>query len=155
MSSGSQPAKPQRDPFHELALASRPKQRIDRLHAREVLLAIGERVLGEDLPGAEQMARRVHEITAVREADWQAAARDEILMASTEHVRSVDPRYLSRPDYDLAYTVEARASLEARLRAAELLGIDLPAGLLDRVSAADRLLAPFLGPRPSIDPSES
>jgi hypothetical protein len=152
MNSGSPSGKPLRDPLQELALACRPKQRIDRLHAREVLLAIGERVLGEDVTGAEQLARRVHEITAAREADWQAAARDEILMASTEHVRSVDPRFLSRPDYDLAYTVEARATLEARLRAAELLGIEIAPGLLDRVAAADRLLEPFLGARPPSRP---
>jgi len=148
MNSGSPPGRTPRDPLRELALACRPKQRIDRLHAREVLLAIGERVLGEDLPAADELVRRVRELTAARDADWQAAARDEILMASTEHVRSVDPRYLSRPDYDLAYTVEARAGLEARLRAAELLGIELAPGLLDRVSAADRLLEPFLGSNP-------
>jgi len=152
MNPGPPPGRPQRDPLHELTLACRPKQRIDRLHAREVLLAIGERVLGEDPAGAEELARRVREVTSAREADWLAAARDEILMASTEHVRSVDPRYLSRPDYDLAYTVEARAGLEARLRAAELLGIELAPGLLDRVAAADRLLEPYLGPNPRTDP---
>jgi len=154
MNSRSPTGNPRRDPLHELALACRPKQRIDRLHAREVLLAIGERALGEDFPGAEELARRVAEITSPRAEDWQAAVRDEILMASTEHVRSVDPRFLSRPDYDLAYTVEARATLEARLRAAEILGIELAPGLLDRVAAADRLLEPFLSDKPAQRPRD-
>ncbi len=142
---------PGSDPVKELARACGPRQRIDRLHARAVLLAIGERALGEDAAGAAELAARVLQITAPRAEDWQAAVRDEILMASTEHVRSVDPRFLSRPDYDLHYTVEARAELEARLRAAELLGIEVSAAVLDRVAAADRLLAPLLGPRGPLD----
>jgi hypothetical protein len=145
--------KHQPDPLKELARACAPRQRIDRLHARAVLLAIGERVLAEDQPGAAQLAQRVQQITAPRAADWHSAVRDEILMAATEHVRSVDPRFLSRPDYDLHYTVEAREELEARLRGAELLGIEVELSLLDRIAAADRLLAPLLGPgAPPDDP---
>lgn len=139
---------PATDPMKELARAAAPKQRIDRIHAREVLLAIGARVLEDDSAGAEALAARVRELTSAREADWQAAVRDEILMAATEHVRSVDPRFLHRPDYDLAYTVEAREELEARLRAAEVLAIEVPASLLDRIAAADRLLEPLLGASP-------
>jgi hypothetical protein len=142
------PHQPDHDPIRELALACAPKRRIDRLHAREVLLAIGERALAEDAAGAEALAGRVRELTAQREADWQAAVRDEILMAATEHVRSVDPRFLNRPDYDLAYTVEAREALEARLRAAELLGIEVDPPLLERVAGADRLLEPLLRAHP-------
>ena len=137
---------PQTDPLKELARACAPRQRIDRLHARAVLLALGELVLAEDAAGAQEFAKRLHAVTALREEDWQRAVRDEILMAATEHVRSVDPRFLSRPDYDLHYTVEARATLEARLRGAELLGIEIDPAILDRVAAADRLLAPRLGP---------
>lgn len=141
------------DPWKELARACGPRQRIDRLHARAVLLAIGERVLAEDAAGAAELGRRVQQITSPRAEDWLAAVRDEILMAATEHVRSVDPRFLSRPDYDLHYTVEARAGLEARLRAAELLGIEIAPSVLDRVAAADRLLAPLLGSQaPPDDP---
>jgi hypothetical protein len=135
---------PQHDPLKELARVCGSKQRIDRLHAREVLLAIGERVLSGDEADAQALAGRVRTLSAARAADWELAVRDEILMASTEHVRSVDPRFLSRPDYDLHYTVEARATLEARLRAAELLGIEVPAPILERVAAADRLLEPLL-----------
>jgi hypothetical protein len=144
MKPGAEEPKPEPDPIQELAQACLPKRRIDRLHAREVLLAIGGRVLDEDGAGAQALAARVREVTAAREDDWQAAVRDEILMAATEHVRSVDPRFLARPDYDLAYTVEARASLEARLRAAEVLGVEVSPSLLDRVAAADRLLEPHL-----------
>jgi hypothetical protein len=139
---------PEHDPIRDLAEACAPKQRIDRLHAREVLLAIGQRVLGDDATGAQALAGRVRALTATREADWQAAVHDELSMAATEHVRSVDPRFLSRPDYDLAYTVEAREALEARLRAAELLGIEVAPPLLDRVAAADRLLEPLLRTQP-------
>ena len=103
--------KHQPDPLKELSRACAPRQRIDRLHARAVLLAIGERILAEDQPGATQFAQRVRQITAPRAEDWDRAVRDEILMAATEHVRSVDPRFLSRPDYDLHYTVEAREEL--------------------------------------------
>ncbi len=142
---------PGSDPLNELAGACAPRQRIDRLHARAVLLAIGERVLGEDPAGAAELAARVVQITSGRAGDWQSAVRDEILMASTEHVRSVDPRFLSRPDYDLHYTVQARAELEARLLAAEVLGIEVPPSVLDRVAAADRLLAPRLGSQPPLD----
>jgi hypothetical protein len=139
---------PQIDPWQELARACAPRQRIDRLHARAVLLAIGNRALEEDDVQAAKMVERTRELTAAREADWQAAVRDEILMASTEHVRSVDPRFLSRPDYDLHYAVEARADLEARLRAAEWLGIEVAPNLLERVAAADKLLEPLLRARP-------
>ena len=138
-----QPSGP--DPLKELARACAPRQRIDRFHARAVLLAIGERVLAEDAAGAEELAGRVQQITGPRGDDWQSAVRDEILMAATEHVRSVDPRYLSRPEYDLHYTVEARAALEARLRGAEVLGLEVASSVLERIAAADRLLAPLLG----------
>jgi len=137
--------RPQTDPWQDLANACAPRHRIDRLHARGVLLAIGNRVLEEDLAGAAELVARARKLSAKREPDLHAAVRDEILMAATEHVRSVDPRFLSRPDYDLHYTVEARAELEARLRAAELLGIEIDPGLLERVAAADRLLEPRLG----------
>ena len=146
---------PEGDPLKELERACAPRQRIDRLHARRVMLAIGERVLAEDAVGAGELAGRVRQITSSRAVDWESAVRDEILMAATEHVRSVDPRFLRRPDYDLDYTVAARAELEARLRAADLLGIEVPAHLLERVSAADRLLAPLLGPGRPQDGSAS
>ena len=143
MNHHGQPSGP--DPLKELVRACGPRQRIDRLHARAVLLTLGERVLAEDAAGAAEFARRVLQITSPRAEDWQSAVRDEILMAATEHVRSVDPRFLSRPDYDLHYTVEARAALEARLRGAELLGIEVGPSLLYRIAAADRLLTPLLG----------
>ena len=54
------------DPLKELTRACGPRQRIDRLHARAVLLAIGERVLAEDASGAEELAKRVLQITTPR-----------------------------------------------------------------------------------------
>jgi len=144
MKPGQGSGKPGQDPLREFARVCAAKQRIDRLHAREVLFAIGDRALAADEAGAQELAARVRELSSARAEEWQLAVRDEILMASTEHVRSVDPRFLSRPDYDLHYTVEARAALEARLRAAELLGIEIQSSVLERVAAADRLLEPLL-----------
>lgn len=145
---------PQTDAWQELARACAPRQRIDRFHARAVLLAIGRTALEGDLAGAGALVARAKELTAARQTDWEAAVGEEILLASTEHIRSVDPRFLARPDYDLAYTVDARADLEARLRAAEVLGVDLAPGLLDRIAAADRLLAPLLDARRSTGPGD-
>ncbi|MBK7642203.1 MAG: hypothetical protein IPJ19_04015 [Planctomycetes bacterium] len=136
------------EPFADLAQACAARGRIDRLHARGVLLAIGERILAADELGATALVDRLRAIVAARETDWLAAVRDEILMAATEHVRSVDPRFLARPDYDLTYTVDAREALEARLRAAEALSIEVEPALLERLAAADRLLEPLLRSRP-------
>jgi hypothetical protein len=65
-------------------------------------------------------------------------------MAVTEFVRAVDEHYLRRPDYDFAYTTQARARLADRLRAAEALGLALPADWTAQIGRADRTLAPHL-----------
>ena len=122
----------------------RRRQRPSRFHARAILLALGQRLLGgQAVP--EHLVLRLDAVLGPQgRVPWAEAVHEELLLAATEHVRAVDPRYLSRRDYDFAYTVAARADLEARLRAAEELG--LPAGeeLLDRVVRADEILQPYL-----------
>jgi hypothetical protein len=86
---------------------------------------------------------------------WDLAVRDELAMACTEHIRSVDPRYLDHPAYDLAYTLEARRLLEARLKGAEGTGIVLDEALSAGIRRADSL---FEGRRlraPEEEPDES
>src|SRR5207249_4090087 len=72
---------------------------------------------------ADAALARLGGLTGPDRQAWEAAVRDELVMACTEHVRSVDPRYLDHPEYDLEYTLTARRLLEARLLAAAKLGI--------------------------------
>lgn len=136
------------DPFDALAAACGPRGRPDRFHARAVLLWIGERLLAGDGESASRGVARTQAAAAGQARAWVGAVQEELSLACTEHVRSVDPRYLARPDYDLHYVVEARVELQARLEAAEALGIEVPHALIQRVMAADRLLEPLLRARP-------
>ena len=116
------------------ALAARGG-RPSRYDARELLLALG----ASPVAGAGVRARIEALPPAFLEV-WEAAVRDELSMAGTEHVRSVDPRYLDRPGYDFEYTIEARERLEARLRGAEQLGIRTEESLAAAIRRADELL---------------
>jgi hypothetical protein len=79
---------------------------------------------------------------------WDDAVSSELALACGEHVQSVDPRYLHLEDYDLEYTLEARERLEARLRAARELGLELPETMARGVREADRRLIERLGQVP-------
>ncbi len=115
-----------------------------RHHARGILVGLGLELL-ERPTGAEAAAlERVSGWIARAPDAWREAIASEISMAATEHVRSVDPRWLRHPQYDLAYAVEARHRLEARLVCAERLGVGVPDELLEAVGRADALLAPLL-----------
>ncbi|MCB9914722.1 MAG: hypothetical protein H6828_06170 [Planctomycetes bacterium] len=130
----------------ELRRRVKREEALDRFLARALLVSLGRMELEE--PGsAGELAREVRETTApVREA-WEAALEAEMAMAGTEHVRSVDPRYLDQPIYDFEYTVAARERLEARFVAAGLLEYEVDEALLDRVAEADRILQPYLDAR--------
>ncbi len=128
----------------ELAAALRKKRKPSRFHARAILVALGEQILVEDGARVTAGVARVAELVRELAADWEAVVREELELAATEFVRSVDPRFLSHPRYDFAYTVTARERLEARLSAAERLGIGPAEGLLEQVVEADELLAPHL-----------
>jgi hypothetical protein len=117
-----------------------------RHHARAILVGLGLEMLDEpELTAAGSAAlERVAGWIARSPEAWREAIASEISMAATEHVRSADPRWLRHPQYDLAYAVEARHRLEARLVCAERLGVGVPDEILEAIGRADALLAPLL-----------
>ncbi len=129
------------------AAASRPP---DRYLARALLVALGERLVaceeGErSEPELEAVVERARALGDALGERWRRAAGLELELACAEHVHSADPRHIGRPDYDWGYTLEARGRLTARLVAARALGLRAPERLLEKVEAADRLLAEHLG----------
>jgi len=118
------------------SLAAR-RGRPTRHDARPILLGIGERLLEGDTAAADAASTRVGAAAAELREAFEEAVRDELGMAATEYVRSVDPRFLDLPAYDLAYTLETRRLLEARLRASERLGVPIEASLAAGIRRAD------------------
>ena len=118
------------------------RERAPKRHdARALLLPLGALIsAGEEDAAAGLIERARTALSALGEA-WREAADEEIRLAAAEHVRSVDPRYLAHPRFDLGYVREARARLEMRLAALEQLDFPLERVLLERIDAADRLLA--------------
>ena len=115
-----------------------------RYDARAILIALGELVLAGDTETVDRAVGRLEPLVAPEVEAWRRAVADELALAGTEHVQSVDPRWLDHPRYDFAYTVAARVDLEARLRAAERLDLAPNEDLLNRIARADALLAPYL-----------
>lgn len=121
-----------------------PKQKPGHRHARAVLVPLGITILEQGEDAALGAAARVQAAVEPFGDAWTDAVDAELRMACTEHIQSVDPRYLDLPNYDFAYTMAARERLEARLAASGLLGYAPPEDLLDRVAKADATLAPYL-----------
>jgi len=115
-----------------------------RHEVRDLLLRLGETILEGRADEVQAGLEEVRGWLRAAPAAWRGAIDGELSMAVTEHVRSVDPRWLDHPRYDLAYTVEARHLLEARVRAAEALGVEVPDALLAAMARADAVLAPRL-----------
>lgn len=136
----------------QVAVALAASRVPSRLEARTVLVAIGSEILAGRDAVAEPALARVREWISAAPVEWRAAIASEIEMAATEHVRAVDPRWLSHPRYDLAYTLAARERLEARLVAAEGLGVDVQESVLQAIERADGLLAPLLGDSGALPP---
>lgn len=113
-----------------------------RLHVRALFVPLGEALL-EGRDEAESFARVATWISRDPEG-WNEALKGELTMAATEHVRSADPRWIANPKYDLAYTIEARHRLEARLACAEHLGLEVADDVLESITRADAVLAPHL-----------
>ena len=112
-----------------------------RHHARPLLVGLGQLLLSGTPNEAESVKRKLQRLPpAVAEA-WPAAVADEMAMAATEYVRSVDPRYLDHEKYDWDYTLEARERLADRLRAVRFLGIELEPSILAGIERADRGVA--------------
>ncbi|MFN0006881.1 MAG: hypothetical protein ACKVXR_03160 [Planctomycetota bacterium] len=113
---------------------------LTRHEARPVLLCVGlllQTGRSEELGDAGDRLRRLPE--RPRES-CVAAVQDELSMAATEYVRSVDPRFLNHPQYDLDYTLEARRQLDARWRACLYFGLAVDPAAQASVERADRLL---------------
>jgi hypothetical protein len=128
----------------DLEASVRRRKPPTRYHARAVLLAIGGRLLAGEGSELAPALQRLASTVAADPERWRKAVSDELLLACTEFVQSVDARWLDHPRYDFHYTVAARADLEARLRAAEELELSPSEDLLDRVARADALLEPYL-----------
>ena len=120
---------------------------VTRHEARPILIGIGRALHSGRSGDAAAAGDRLAKLPPPLRESWEAAVRDEMEMAATEHVRSVDPRYLGHPRYDLDYTLEARRQLEHRRRACEHLGLPLDAALLGAVARADSLLEGHTGTR--------
>ena len=131
---------------NELSRRAKAREIPDRQLVRFAFLALGRIALDEGLAVAKPLGKELSVAAAPHEEHWTEAVDSEIYLAVTEHVNSVDPRYLDHPQYDFAYTVSARERLEARLRALEALEWNVDESLLDQVSAADGRLAPYLEP---------
>jgi len=120
------------------------KRAPDRFDVRALFLPLGALILEGDLDSlAPTLERIAAGIEGQREA-WEGAVAEELELAGEEFCRSVDPRYLKLPNYDLGYTLASREYLACRIQAALQLGFALPDGLERRVEAADRDLEPYL-----------
>ena len=131
----------------ELRTSAQQGKAPTRHQARDLLLALGAEIRADESPAVEQAVQSLHLLVSSSSTfgeGWRAAVADEISLACTEHVRSVEPRYLDHPHYDFEYTVAARERLELRLRAAEKLGLAAAPQLLAQVVRADALLAASL-----------
>lgn len=136
--------------------ALRERRPWNRYHARAVLLPLGA-LLGSEDEGDRRHAReaiaRLARATGPTRDAWGAVLDEELEMAVTELVKSLDPRFLARPDYDLRYTLESRALLRDRLRAMEALGRDVDPSLLRHVERSERALEVELRRRGASDAS--
>ena len=125
---------------------------LDRHVVRAVLVPLGALVMGPGDEDRDAILTEIRELVGPAERAWLEALAFELKLAASEHIQSVDLRYLSRPDYDFDYTIRARERLEARLVAAEALGWPADEELVQRVRRADATLEPFLGSREGREP---
>jgi hypothetical protein len=107
--------------------------------ARHLLLSLGAalREGGADRAPEVDRARRAG---AAAGKGWWQAVEAELALALAEFTQSVDLRYLGLPNYDLEYTLSARARLEDRLRAARALGWEPTPRELEMLALADQVL---------------
>jgi len=126
------------------ALARDGKRRPDRYDARALLVPLGEVLLKEGPNPVKDEVERARRAGEALGEPWEEAVRAELSLAAAEHVHAVDARYLDLPNYDFAYTLQARERLEARLAAAAELDFELGDALRDGIRRADEKLAPYL-----------
>lgn len=118
----------------------RARRPLNRYHARAVLLPLGELLRRREDARAQLDAAR--ETIDRDRLGWDAAVSDEMELAVFEHLCSADPSQVGRPDYDMAYTREARERLEARLIAHRALGGVADESWTQKIAHADAILAP-------------
>ncbi len=116
----------------------------DRFDVRALFLPLGALVLEGDIASLTPTLEHLGGAIEGRREAWEAAVASELELAGDEFCRSVDPRYLGLPNYDLDYTLASREFLACRIQAALQLGFALPAGLEGRVEKADKALDPYL-----------
>lgn len=131
-----------------LALSKQGKgSRPSRVHARELLLAIGALAIeGRTKEAKEAISGLLPTLERLGDA-WLEAIGQEMDLACSEHIQGVDPRYLQHARFDFSYVIEARQRLEMRLRALDVLGVDADERALDQVAEADDRLRPYLEAR--------
>jgi len=116
-----------------------------RYDARTLLIGLGELLLAGRDGDAQPLLERLHRVVEPVQEAWSRAVGEELSLACAEHVHAVDPRHLSLPNYDFAYTLAARERLRARLVAAEALDETVSETLSSAVERADAVLRPYLG----------
>lgn len=109
--------------------------------ARHVLLALGAELRAEAAASSAALIERARVAGRAAGPAWAQAVQTELTLAIGEFAQSVDPRYLSLPDYDVDYTRSARERLADRLRAASALGFALTPREAGMLELADRVLA--------------
>jgi len=139
----------------QLEAESKRGRPLERGLVRRLLLELGALLDEQRGPEPQALVDRALAQLQPRAAEWSSLLRAELEQAAQEYDQCVDPRYLSRPDYDLAYTLRARDRLRARLLAAAALGTNLPEAVEKRVRAADERLAPYVAEEldPDADPA--
>ena len=111
--------------------------------ARHLLLSLGAALREGHQAPIEAWLERARRAGAAAGPRWSEAVQSELAMACAEFTQCVDPRYLSVPGYDRAYTRAARARLADRFSAARAL--ELPPSERDQemVALADEVWAAF------------
>ena len=124
-------------------LAKQKTPRPSRFHARDILIPLGSLLAGDYPLPRTDLREHFKQLTQPFAEYWERALAEEIQLATTEYVTSVDPRYLEMPNYDFDYTTSARKRLEARLSACDLLGHAIPEPLSQQITKADQIYQPF------------
>ena len=112
-----------------------------RHDARWMLMELGETLQSLGVDNCQALIARARKVAQRLGEGWERAVAEELQLAVSEHVHAVDPRWLSHPRYDMAYTLAARARLEARIIAADALGTPLDETMAQAVAHADKALA--------------
>lgn len=127
------------------------RKTVDHHLVRAILVPLGFLIEAGEDTGAE--LERLGALIERRRQAWENALRFELKLAVSEHVLSVDLRFLNRPDYDFDYTLRARDRLQARLTAADALDMPAPGALVKQVKQADAILEPYLRSREGEEPA--